>query len=120
MARGAYKDFWKPCQALFVAACSHVWHFRCIRPIINTPSYPVFVCPNCRAVSDLDAEVEELMPGFEDSEGSGDERATTPEATDTALPIESPMLGGVNSASADPSKSNIGAQLHPISGQGEA
>ncbi|KAK5009434.1 hypothetical protein LTR28_001074 [Elasticomyces elasticus] len=48
-----------PCQALFVASCSHVWHFKCIRPMIFSPSWPHFLCPNCRAMSDLEADVEE-------------------------------------------------------------
>lgn len=46
-----------PCQSLFVAPCSHVWHYKCIRPII-VKSYPQFLCPNCRAVCDLEADVD--------------------------------------------------------------
>ncbi|KAG9237717.1 hypothetical protein BJ875DRAFT_124637 [Amylocarpus encephaloides] len=48
-----------PCQSLFVAPCSHTWHYKCIRVIINGPHWPHFVCPNCRAVADLEAELEE-------------------------------------------------------------
>ncbi|OCK74219.1 hypothetical protein K432DRAFT_311175 [Lepidopterella palustris CBS 459.81] len=48
-----------PCQSLFVAPCSHVWHYKCIRPILNGPTWPNFLCPNCRAVTDLEADVEE-------------------------------------------------------------
>ncbi|KAF2027481.1 FHA domain-containing protein [Setomelanomma holmii] len=48
-----------PCQSLFVAPCSHVWHYRCIRPILNGPTWPNFLCPNCRAVADLEEEVED-------------------------------------------------------------
>ncbi|RPB29724.1 hypothetical protein L211DRAFT_776311 [Terfezia boudieri ATCC MYA-4762] len=47
-----------PCQALFVAPCSHVWHFKCIRPLV-LKSYPVFLCPNCRAIADLDRDIED-------------------------------------------------------------
>ncbi|KAK9477573.1 hypothetical protein V1514DRAFT_333663 [Lipomyces japonicus] len=46
-----------PCQSLFVAPCSHVWHYKCVRPIIIR-NYPQFLCPNCRAVCDLEADVE--------------------------------------------------------------
>ncbi|KAK9470710.1 uncharacterized protein V1510DRAFT_422259 [Dipodascopsis tothii] len=46
-----------PCQALFVAPCSHVWHYKCIRPIV-IKAYPQFLCPNCRAVCDLEADVD--------------------------------------------------------------
>jgi E3 ubiquitin-protein ligase DMA1/2 len=48
-----------PCQSLFVAPCSHVWHYKCIRPILNGQTWPNFLCPNCRAVADLEADVEE-------------------------------------------------------------
>ncbi|KAI0166213.1 hypothetical protein GGR57DRAFT_16656 [Xylariaceae sp. FL1272] len=48
-----------PCQSLFVAPCSHTWHFKCIREMLHGPSWPLFMCPNCRATADLDAEVDE-------------------------------------------------------------
>jgi len=47
-----------PCQALFVAPCSHVWHYKCVKNLIHGPSYPNFLCPNCRFVADLEADVE--------------------------------------------------------------
>lgn len=48
-----------PCQSLFVAPCSHTWHYKCIRVIINGPYWPNFTCPNCRTVADLEAEIED-------------------------------------------------------------
>ncbi|KAJ4304259.1 hypothetical protein N0V88_001872 [Collariella sp. IMI 366227] len=48
-----------PCQCLFVAPCSHTWHYKCIRTLLSAPSYPIFICPNCRAAADLEAEVED-------------------------------------------------------------
>ncbi|KAK0646065.1 hypothetical protein B0T16DRAFT_458026 [Cercophora newfieldiana] len=48
-----------PCQCLFVAPCSHTWHYKCIRSLLASPSYPIFQCPNCRAAADLEAEVED-------------------------------------------------------------
>ncbi|KAF2126450.1 hypothetical protein P153DRAFT_369165 [Dothidotthia symphoricarpi CBS 119687] len=48
-----------PCQSLFVAPCSHVWHYKCIRPILNGPTWPNFLCPNCRAVADLEEDVDD-------------------------------------------------------------
>ncbi|KAG1463595.1 hypothetical protein G6F46_003020 [Rhizopus delemar] len=44
-----------PFQALFVAPCSHSFHFKCIRPLFQ--SYPGFQCPLCRTYSDLEANV---------------------------------------------------------------
>lgn len=49
----------QPCQCLFVAPCSHTWHFKCIRALLQGPNYPIFICPNCRAAADLEAEVED-------------------------------------------------------------
>ncbi|OAD74645.1 hypothetical protein PHYBLDRAFT_6403, partial [Phycomyces blakesleeanus NRRL 1555(-)] len=45
-----------PFQALFITPCSHVYHYRCIRPILNQ-NPPGFSCPLCRTYSDLDANV---------------------------------------------------------------
>lgn len=58
-----------PCQALFVAPCSHVWHYKCIREIIY-PSWPSFQCPNCRAYADLEADVD---PPEEDEDDEDDD-----------------------------------------------
>ena len=46
------------CQALFIAPCSHVFHYKCIRPML-TLHHPGFSCPLCRTFADLDADVEE-------------------------------------------------------------
>ncbi|UZJ52644.1 hypothetical protein CBS101457_001964 [Exobasidium rhododendri] len=46
------------CQALFIAPCSHVFHFKCIRPLIEQ-HHPGFSCPLCRTFADLNADVEE-------------------------------------------------------------
>ncbi|ORX60269.1 SMAD/FHA domain-containing protein [Hesseltinella vesiculosa] len=45
-----------PVQALFVTPCSHVYHFKCLRPIIFQ-HYPAFSCPLCRSYFDLEASV---------------------------------------------------------------
>ncbi|XP_014554043.1 hypothetical protein COCVIDRAFT_106149 [Bipolaris victoriae FI3] len=70
-----------PCQSLFVAPCSHVWHYKCIRPILNGPTWPNFLCPNCRAVADLEEDVED-MGEFEDWEG--DEEVANGDTTTNA------------------------------------
>ncbi|CAO3665911.1 unnamed protein product [Rhizopus stolonifer] len=44
-----------PFQALFVAPCSHTFHYKCLRPLLA--QYPGFVCPLCRHYSDLDSNV---------------------------------------------------------------
>ncbi|KAI9356858.1 SMAD/FHA domain-containing protein [Pilaira anomala] len=44
-----------PFQALFVAPCSHSFHFKCCYPLLN--NYPGFTCPLCRSYADLNANV---------------------------------------------------------------
>ncbi|KAH3660315.1 hypothetical protein OGAPHI_006901 [Ogataea philodendri] len=48
----------KPCQAVFVSSCSHSWHYKCIRPIV-VKTYPQFLCPNCKAVCDMEADFDD-------------------------------------------------------------
>lgn len=71
-----------------------MWHYKCIRPILNGPTWPNFLCPNCRAVADLEADVEE--PGeFETwdddveqaagQESSQQNRHVTPKSSTNAL-----------------------------------
>ncbi|KAK2464070.1 hypothetical protein APHAL10511_003900 [Amanita phalloides] len=44
-------------QALFIAPCSHAFHFKCIRPLIEA-HHPAFSCPLCRTYADLEEDVE--------------------------------------------------------------
>ncbi|KAM4062168.1 FHA domain-containing protein [Hirsutella rhossiliensis] len=64
-----------PCQSLFVAPCSHTWHFKCVRSLLTSPQYPIFVCPNCRAGADLEADVDEPSDEWQqlEEEGRGEE-----------------------------------------------
>jgi E3 ubiquitin-protein ligase DMA1/2 len=54
-------------QALFIAPCSHAFHFKCLRPLLDN-HYPAFICPLCRTFADLEADVEvdEVDDGWED------------------------------------------------------
>ncbi|KAF4627406.1 hypothetical protein G7Y89_g10751 [Cudoniella acicularis] len=66
-----------PCQSLFVAPCSHTWHYKCIRVIINGPHWPHFVCPNCRSVADLEAELDDPYANgeWEEAKATDDDSA---------------------------------------------
>lgn len=71
----------QPCQCLFVAPCSHTWHFKCIRALLSGPNYPIFICPNCRAAADLEAEVEDPEDWDElNGELDGKDAASTDES----------------------------------------
>ncbi|KAK5720474.1 hypothetical protein LTR17_014950 [Elasticomyces elasticus] len=69
-----------PCQALFVAPCSHVWHYKCVRNLVHGSNYPNFLCPNCRFVADLEADVEPV----EEDEMEFEEEEVEEEAEDGA------------------------------------
>lgn len=51
-----------------MAACAHVWHYKCVSRLIHTPDYPIFQCPNCRAYTDLSAEVDDSNDFVEEEE----------------------------------------------------
>ncbi|OTB08431.1 hypothetical protein M426DRAFT_41887, partial [Hypoxylon sp. CI-4A] len=90
-----------PCQSLFVAPCSHTWHYKCIREMLIGPSWPIFICPNCRATADLDAEVDEPSDDWQQLDSGVDEiqeeKAVhpTPQANEDAeSPTTPPANGG--------------------------
>ncbi len=71
----------QPCQSLFVAPCSHTWHYKCIRIIINGPHWPHFICPNCRSVADLEAELDDPSGNWEEVDPA-EATIQTPQTTD--------------------------------------
>jgi hypothetical protein len=44
-----------PFQALFIAPCSHCYHYKCVAYLITQS--PMFQCPLCRQVANLTASV---------------------------------------------------------------
>ncbi|KAI8335636.1 SMAD/FHA domain-containing protein [Choanephora cucurbitarum] len=67
-----------PAQALFISPCSHTYHFKCIRPLLQ--SYPGFQCPICRQYSDLEANVA--------TEEEKEEEVKTPSSDDSLPRVE--------------------------------
>ncbi|KAL0931210.1 fha domain containing protein [Colletotrichum truncatum] len=82
-----------PCQCLFVAPCSHTWHFKCIRSLLNSPQYPIFVCPNCRMAADLEADIEDPAEEWEQMD-EDEEPEHKEEVKDkaAAAPTEAPSV----------------------------
>ena len=58
-------------QSLFVAPCSHVYHYKCIRPLLMA-NHPGFLCPLCRTFADLEDTVEIDDPIEEEIPAEGD------------------------------------------------
>ncbi|TFK19753.1 SMAD/FHA domain-containing protein [Coprinopsis marcescibilis] len=44
-------------QALFITPCSHTFHYKCLRPLLES-HHPGFACPLCRTFADLEEDVE--------------------------------------------------------------
>ncbi|KAJ5160208.1 E3 ubiquitin-protein ligase DMA2 [Penicillium canariense] len=103
----------RPYQCLFMAACAHVWHYKCISRLLHSPDYPMFQCPNCRAFTDLSAEVDDTADVVEKDE--------TKEPTDAASSNESaePRSETLSSANAHPANGDesqeVPAPLEPHS-----
>lgn len=51
-------------QALFITPCSHTFHYKCLRPLLET-HHPGFCCPLCRTFADLEEDVEIDAPDFD-------------------------------------------------------
>ncbi|TLS30407.1 hypothetical protein PpBr36_03638 [Pyricularia pennisetigena] len=99
-----------PCQCLFVAPCSHTWHYKCIKSLLMSPQYPIFICPNCRAAADLEAEVEDPEEWEQlDSEEEANDASNAPSSTQ-------PKADSI--AAASQSSGPLQAQSQPSSAQG--
>ncbi|RMZ90351.1 hypothetical protein DV736_g2408, partial [Chaetothyriales sp. CBS 134916] len=74
-----------PCQSLFVAPCAHVWHYKCIRPLLEgkNSTYPQFQCPNCRAYTDLTADVDIAESDMDEWMGNTDNAPPAETSTPT-------------------------------------
>lgn len=101
-----------PAQALFVAPCSHTYHFKCIRPLL-TQHYPDFLCCVCRKYADLEASVEVESEAWLQSQEKGDPRTPTIETEEPVFqPLQSvlsssPASQGHNRTSSFPSPSAV-------------
>ncbi|KAG6878838.1 hypothetical protein C0992_007281 [Termitomyces sp. T32_za158] len=58
-------------QALFIAPCSHTFHYKCIRPLLET-HHPAFSCPLCRTFADLEEDVEVEVEVDADADADAD------------------------------------------------
>ena len=67
------------CQALFIAPCSHSFHYKCIRGTL-LEHHPGFSCPLCRSFHDLEADVEVELPEDEQWEEPPEEVILAPTA----------------------------------------
>ena len=82
-------------QALFIAPCSHTFHYKCIRPLLES-HHPAFSCPLCRTFADLEEDVEvevefeEAYDG-EDAEAEAILDGKDPSGADIDRDVDSPQ-----------------------------
>ncbi|KAJ3245847.1 hypothetical protein HDU78_008436 [Chytriomyces hyalinus] len=68
-----------PLQTLFLAPCSHCFHFRCVMPLLG--SSVLFQCPLCRQVANLEKGVGEDEESLIDGEAGSGGNAAVGEAS---------------------------------------
>lgn len=73
-------------QSLFISPCSHMFHYKCIRPMIQL-HYPGFSCPLCRSFFDLEEDVQDDT----DDEAHNERKLDLPRVT--INDAEPPQLG---------------------------
>ncbi|KID97672.1 FHA domain containing protein, partial [Metarhizium majus ARSEF 297] len=94
-----------PCQSLFVAPCSHTWHFKCVRSLLTSSQYPIFVCPNCRAGADLEADVDEPFEEWQQLDDDGLD--ADKKESENPQPEEPPVAESTEAAAPDPDAMDV-------------
>ncbi|KAH9042617.1 SMAD/FHA domain-containing protein [Lactarius pseudohatsudake] len=81
-------------QALFIAPCSHAFHYKCIRPLLET-HHPSFSCPLCRTFANLeeDVEVDTASIDLEDNAAEEEPPAPVTAQEDAEMLLLSPNMG---------------------------
>lgn len=97
-----------------MAACAHVWHYKCVSRLIHTPDYPIFQCPNCRAYTDLSAEVDDTNDFVEeDEEEEGEEEEQKNSASEGQPATEQQARSESQSPAPETNATSISAQETP-------
>ncbi|KAH6661241.1 hypothetical protein BKA67DRAFT_79336 [Truncatella angustata] len=110
-----------PCQSLFVAPCSHTWHYKCIRELLVGPSHPIFTCPNCRAAADLDADIEEPDEEWQQLDSGGeDANMDTSDAPQELTTIPTDDSPNMSDMAADEAPSPVSPPVSPVEAEAEA
>ncbi|KAK1223621.1 hypothetical protein PQX77_013518, partial [Marasmius sp. AFHP31] len=80
-------------QALFIAPCSHAFHYKCIRPLLEN-HHPAFSCPLCRTFADLEEDVEVEIEYEEEPEADDQEMADDSASNGAAPATANPAAHG--------------------------
>jgi len=82
-------------QALFIAPCSHTFHYKCIRPLLDI-HHPAFSCPLCRTYADLEenVEVENKVEGLGESNSEAEEGEAEEKTWQRKVAVETAIEDG--------------------------
>ncbi|KAF5547271.1 dma1 component of spindle assembly checkpoint [Fusarium phyllophilum] len=72
---------------------------------LSSIAYPIFICPNCRAGADLEADVDELAEEWQQLKNEAEAEASTPAPADTE-PETDPVPAAANSGTSTPERSH--------------
>ncbi|KAJ3034784.1 hypothetical protein HDV00_004646 [Rhizophlyctis rosea] len=100
-----------PYQALFIAPCSHCYHYKCVREILERTQ--MFQCPLCRQVANLTASVS--MESLFDT-GDSDEEGEKEKAPSSETPRKMGQLRS-EPGSAKVDGNGAGTPLNPDAGR---
>ncbi|KAI9001999.1 hypothetical protein BC832DRAFT_561942 [Gaertneriomyces semiglobifer] len=110
-----------PYQALFLAPCSHCFHYKCVTPLLNGGGgvSGMFLCPMCRGVANLEANVNDVDEDGEDDapDSPSEVLASTEEArgSNTALLSQRP-----SALSHRPSQADMSSRIQEILSEAQA
>ncbi|KAJ3075529.1 hypothetical protein HDU98_007775 [Podochytrium sp. JEL0797] len=108
-----------PLQTLFLAPCSHCFHFRCVMPLLG--SSVMFQCPLCRQVANLEKGVgEDEESLFEGEEGGDVAGEASLEEWLGVLRVEQAQGGAVVAGQVDSPAGVAGDQvMEEVGGEGD-
>lgn len=98
-------------QALFIAPCSHAFHYKCIRPLLEKHA-SAFSCPLCRSFADLDEDVEvEHEPEPEDEDIDWEDVGGAPSASHILPAISARQLASPPPLARDGAETEVEGDL---------
>lgn len=96
-------------QALFIAPCSHAFHYKCIRPLLEAHN-SAFSCPLCRTFADLDEDVE-IEPEVDEEALADEELEDVIRSGALGSAEDTPALGSGNGEGEVPNGLNLPPSL---------
>ena len=97
----------EPFQALFLAPCSHCFHYKCCTPLLATGF--MFQCPLCRQVANLEADVAQEV------ESDDDEEEVSSDIPPIEIPQDPSLANNLLNLVTPPNRSNFPDQLYTAS-----